>query len=283
LVVSAHPDAFVNLKITDFGTSRASTFSAVRIADPAYMAYNELSKTNLTKEQRKLTKGIGTLIYQAPEIIRGETDYPIDKTDVYSMGVLMFEVFTKKEPFSEPPYDKWSKWDIEKFVSSGKRMEIPTSLPPKIRDLISKCWSQVPLERPDFNVIVRVLTDVMELLPLDNSISGESSKARGSSLDNSTPNLLSNVNVPNNSPSPIPPGNLQSIGWVGELERKDCESKLKGTSVGTFMLRWSKTTGSYVLTYQTKVGIPQHIAYIRPDGSGRISVDKEDGKKGTLR
>jgi len=77
---------------------------------------------------------------------------------------------------------------------------------------------------------------------------------------------------------PIPNGDLQTIGWVGELERKDCESKLKGATLGTFMLRWSRTTSSYVLTYQSNSSIV-HIAYIKPDSTGHITVDKEDGKK----
>jgi len=275
LVVSSHPDAYVNLKITDFGTSRASTFSSTRIADPAYQAFNDLNKIANTKDVRKVTKGIGTLIYQAPEIVRGETDYPIDKTDIYSMSILLLEVFTRKEPYSEPPYDKWSKWDIEKFVSSGKRVDIPKEVHPKIRDLITKCWDNTPLKRPDFNTIVKVLTEVMESLPPDSPAGPSADKI---------PDLGKSPSVSKTSGGgaiPIPDGNLNLVGWVGEMERKECEAKLKGTPSGTFMLRWSHTTSSYVLTYQNKTGQPpQHIAYIIPDPkTGSISVDKEDGKK----
>jgi len=223
-----------------------------------------------------MTKGIGTLIYQAPEIIRGETDYSIDKTDIYSMGVLLLEVFTRKEPYSDPPYDKWDKWTIEKFVSSGKRIEIPNNVHPKIRELISKCWDQTPLKRPDFNYIVKALTEVMESLPMDSTTSLQPSNSN----DTIPITPKSNVFKPSQDSIPIPNGNLNLIGWVGDMDRKDCEVKLKGSPPGTFVLRWSKTTSSYVLTYQNKVGPPQHIAYIIPDPkTGAISVDKEDGKK----
>jgi len=230
----------------------------------------EILHLNPRHHQRKMTKGIGTLVYQAPEIIRGETDYPIDKTDIYSMAVLLLEVFTRKEPFTQPPFDKWSKWEIEKFVSSGKRIEIPSTVHPKIRDLITKCWSPVPLERLDFNIIVRVLSEVMDSLPA-TEVQNQRSSANLSR--DRVPSVGSNI------PSFVPVGNLQSIGWVGELDRKECEIKLKGAPIGTFMLRWSKNTDSYVLTYQTPNGTAQHIAFIKPDKNGHISVDKEDGKK----
>jgi len=280
LVVSNHPDAYVNLKIKDFGTSRASTFSSAKM-DPAYQAFNDLTTKAATKEQRKVTKGIGTLIYQAAEIIRGEVEYPIDKTDVYSMGVLMLEVFTGKEPYSEPPYDKWSKWDIEKFVSSGKRIDIPNNMHPKIRAFIAKCWDNTSMNRPNFPDVVKVLTEVMESLPVDTvQVAGPSPSTPHAPGVTSAPSFVHSPNSGLSSDVPVPNGPLDQIGWVGEWDRKECEAKLKGAVAGTFMLRWSKTTSSYVLTYQTKAGTAQHIAYIIPDAkTGRISVDKEDGKK----
>lgn len=65
--------------------------------------------------ERINSKGVGTLIYCAPEILSGD-EYPeIDKTDVFSFGMLMYHVFTGKEPYSEPPYDKYSKWGNKIF------------------------------------------------------------------------------------------------------------------------------------------------------------------------
>ena len=61
--------------------------------------------------------------------------------------------------------------ELEKFVSSGKRIEIPQSVHPKIRELISSCWSHDPLRRPDMNFIVNKLTEVMESLPGGENVS----------------------------------------------------------------------------------------------------------------
>eukprot|EP01118_Nematostelium_gracile_P015667 TRINITY_DN6318_c0_g1_i4.p1 TRINITY_DN6318_c0_g1~~TRINITY_DN6318_c0_g1_i4.p1 ORF type:complete len:592 (+),score=163.12 TRINITY_DN6318_c0_g1_i4:150-1925(+) len=253
LVFSPHPDSFVNLKITDFGTSRASTLSSNRMMDPAYQAFNDLSqlKPEQQKQTRRMTKGIGTLIYQAPEIIRGDSEYSIDKTDIYSFGVLLLEVFTQKEPYSEPPYDKWTKWELEKFVSSGKRIEIPNNIPGRIRELIGRCWDQTPVKRPDFATIVKIITEVMESFPTDQ---GEPQPAVKRITSQGSMKNMPTSPTPK-SGVPVPNGNVASIGWVGEWERKECEAKLKGMPVGTFMLRWSQNTTSYVLTYQNKTGM----------------------------
>lgn len=263
LVVAAHPDSHVNLKITDFGTSRAST--SYKNADPAYQSFNAMAnpkKEPASKDQRKMTKGVGTLIYQAPEIIQGKTDYPIDRTDIYSFAILTLEVFTQKEPYSQPPCDKWTKWEIENFVASGKRMDIPKTVPKKVAELIVKCWDQAPQIRPAFKDIVRILTEILDTLP----------KGNGSPTPSDS--------TPKNSAIPIPPGNLGLIGWAGDIGRGEAEVKLRTTPDGTFLLRWSKTTASYVLSYRNK-GAVQHIAYIMPGKDGKISVDKEDGKKAT--
>jgi serine/threonine protein kinase len=96
------------------------------LQDPSYATIEQLAKpkpapnaketTPADNNERKMTKGVGTLIYQAPEIINGESNYAIDKTDVYSYGMLLYELFTQKEPYSEPPYDTYSKW--RNFLSS---------------------------------------------------------------------------------------------------------------------------------------------------------------------
>jgi serine/threonine protein kinase len=108
LVISQHPDSQQNLKITDFGTSRASAKHASR--NQLYQSTEQILSKAENEKARKLTKGVGTLIYQAPEIMSGKSDYVIDKTDVFSFGVMLWQVFTQIEPFSQPPYDTWGPW-----------------------------------------------------------------------------------------------------------------------------------------------------------------------------
>jgi len=177
LLISPHPDADVNVKITDFGTSK----SALKPKNPSQMnlpinlknnahikipkVLNPPVKSNL---ERRQTKGVGTLVYCAPEILSGKQDYSIDKCDVFSFGMLMWQVYTQKEPFGDPPYDEWKRWDIEKFVISGKRLPIPSIVPPRVALLIEQCIDQDPTKRPNLTSIKRELTEIYNSLPPDD-------------------------------------------------------------------------------------------------------------------
>lgn len=77
LVVSSDSSANVNVKITDFGTSRTISHSELESGSLEFTS----KKNNL-----KVTKGVGTFTYACPEIIRGDSGYIIEKADVYSYG-----------------------------------------------------------------------------------------------------------------------------------------------------------------------------------------------------
>eukprot|EP00727_Mastigamoeba_balamuthi_P002221 m51a1_g11997 putative protein serine threonine (740) ;mRNA; f:1687-5034 len=118
----------VCVKLSDFGTSRA-------IGDDMARAY---------------TKGVGTLLYMAPEIINGK---PYNaKADVWSFAVLYYHVWTQEEPYS----DLKNQGAIMSFVTSGHRLPIPVALPHG--DLLSLCWAGDPARRPSFEKIVATLT-----------------------------------------------------------------------------------------------------------------------------
>jgi len=285
LVISPHRNTQINLKITDFGTSRNTAKKSNTSSD--YLSFTDIKKDQKKNEMAKksekdkkpsvpdlkpkdsraefrLTKGVGTLIYQAPELLSGKADYAIDKTDIYSFGVLLWQVFTGKEPYSEPPYNNMNTFAIIDFVTNGKRIEIPKSIPKKIRALIEKCWDHDPQSRPTFSQICKDLEDIM----------GELDEEEHSEPVSSNPKF----------DVPIPSGGnviLASIGWNGSIDRNRSEELLKNSPPQTFLVRYSHNTRSYVLSYTTDKRDPkaryQHIAYIRPNKNGSITVDKQDG------
>ena len=81
LVVSLVSNVNVNAKLTDFGTSRNIN----------------LLMTNMT-----FTKGIGTPVYMAPEILQQE--YYKKSADIYSFSITMFEVFTWNECYPKKEF-----------------------------------------------------------------------------------------------------------------------------------------------------------------------------------
>lgn len=48
---------------------------------------------------KQMTPKVGTISYMAPEVLSCE-EYS-NKVDVYSYGMLLWEIVTRKEPFSE--------------------------------------------------------------------------------------------------------------------------------------------------------------------------------------
>jgi len=69
------------------------------------------------------------------------------KSDVFSFGVLLFEIFSKgREPWAGKSND-----EVIVALERGERMRLPETFgPPFIIDLMNDCWKEEPHERPTF-------------------------------------------------------------------------------------------------------------------------------------
>ncbi|CAG9530330.1 unnamed protein product [Cercopithifilaria johnstoni] len=96
------------------------------------------------------------LKWMAPESLRSY-EYSI-KTDVWSYGVLLYEVFS----FGEVPYAPLQATEILDFLNSGARLRQPQYCPINVYTLMLQCWQDEPSLRPTFTEICSILSVILE-------------------------------------------------------------------------------------------------------------------------
>ncbi|KAF7833918.1 serine/threonine-protein kinase EDR1-like isoform X1 [Senna tora] len=109
------------VKICDFGLSRIMTESSVKDSSSA-----------------------GTPEWMAPELIRNEPFN--EKCDIFSLGVLMWELCTLNRPWEGIPPERV----VYAVANEGSRLEVPEG---PIGKLMSDCWAE-PNERPSCEEIL---------------------------------------------------------------------------------------------------------------------------------
>ena len=120
------------IKVTDFGIARFS-------ANPT---------------ATKTEKAIGSVHYIAPEQARGEkTD---GKTDIYSVGVMMYEMLTGKLPFDADSAVKVALMQLE--ADAKRPREINPSIPEGLEEITVKAMQKNPLDR--YHSAVEMLSDI---------------------------------------------------------------------------------------------------------------------------
>ncbi|XP_037939398.1 mitogen-activated protein kinase kinase kinase 7-like [Teleopsis dalmanni] len=111
-----------HLKICDFGT----------VADKSTM----------------MTNNRGSAAWMAPEVFEG-SKYT-EKCDTFSWGIVLWEVLSRKQPFSEIDNSLTIMWKIHK----GERPEINKDWPSIIQNLMASCWKTKPDHRPSMQNVV---------------------------------------------------------------------------------------------------------------------------------
>jgi serine/threonine protein kinase len=98
----------------------------------------------------------GTPLWMAPEVMmfRGFTE----KCDIYSFGIVLWEILTRQEPFKE--FHSFKEFR-DAICKRHVRPVIPDDTLPSLRDLVERCWHPDPTQRPDFTYIVAALDDII--------------------------------------------------------------------------------------------------------------------------
>ncbi|GES81678.1 kinase-like domain-containing protein [Rhizophagus clarus] len=89
----------------------------------------------------------GVIPYIAPEIFKG---FPFSKeSDVYSMGMIMWELTTGCKPFADVEHDI----NLIFKILDGERPKITEDTPKCYMDLMKSCWDPDPIKRPSAKMI----------------------------------------------------------------------------------------------------------------------------------
>lgn len=100
----------------------------------------------------KFTIKTGSIPYMAPECMLGQKYN--QKVDVFSFGILLWEMFALKIPFKG-----FNRYDYVERVCKGPQMRPSTSIkcPSLTKSIIEECWNHDAKNRPDFERIATVI------------------------------------------------------------------------------------------------------------------------------
>jgi len=128
-------DALGRAKLMDFGIAKSDSV--------------HLTQTGMT---------LGTPYYMSPEQVLGQD--VTTQADVYSFGVLMYELMTGKKPIEGENYEKifhkilYDPLNLEPLHEAG--------VAPAAIDLIRKCLAKAPAERPQgFGIICSAIEEIL--------------------------------------------------------------------------------------------------------------------------
>jgi serine/threonine protein kinase len=182
-------DEELKAKICDFGLSRVvrpaqqqqvvrSSFTGVTRSLPSVsgIEIND-GRSSVTSTARMvvsfsdargtMTKAAGTLLWMAPEVFRGDQMYT-GAVDVYSFGIVLWELATRKAPWTdELPSDPSAFFEtINLALQKGRRPAIPDAVLAEHGAFVAvmrRCWAGDPVDRPLFSEAAQELAMILNV------------------------------------------------------------------------------------------------------------------------
>ncbi len=124
-----------NVMVTPEGQAKVIDFG---------LAWCMCRETDAVTQPSELRADRGPLVYMAPEVLAGEE--PTAKSDLYSLGVLLYQMATGKRPFPEE--------DVQELTEAilrhppGKPSALRSSLSAELDRIIQSCLEKEPARRP---------------------------------------------------------------------------------------------------------------------------------------
>jgi hypothetical protein len=127
-----------------------------------------LSKKLAEATTSSLANTMGMVEYIEPQCLK-KIKYKKDKkSDIYSLGVLLWEISSGRPPFSD-----CERSLLRDHIKDGNREEPTKGTPLKYQQLYQECWNSEPNSRPDiekvYETLIQLKTEGFSSLPSSQS------------------------------------------------------------------------------------------------------------------
>ncbi len=98
--------------------------------------------------------------WMPPESMNGSSSVATLKSDIWSYGVLVWELTTR----GQLPYGTLDLETVLSFLRSGRRLSKPPYCPDLIYSIMSLCWLEDPSERPQFKDVLLMMEEALAMM-----------------------------------------------------------------------------------------------------------------------